>query len=1076
MSIEDVDYMKKNSYKENYTFLVDSRLRDKNLYPEPNEYVINFEIPFKNVFGIEILDITIPKTMYNIDVNTNNFILYFNSNIDPLISYDNNVIGKKWETITEYDNKIELENTNNRHLLEKNINKLNANIITELEDDNIKIDNLNTINYIKTLNQTEWIKHDFVNTCNIINDYNDISYFKYISSNIYFDSNILNYYMYNIEYDEFIATLNYNNISNIYCINNNTSNKTDIFDNKLGLIWENIGINKPLNLIEIINSNLSNEIDKRNNVNHSNYYDNYSYINFYEYEISEYIEYNNYIKANDFYYKPVNYINFGCEWIYFTNNIENDYISKITNYILIDNNITKYLGLLHTYNILDIDTYKFNNRELNDINFDLSLLEYDSYVFFNSPFKFFKSDNYIITGFNLKNNINIFNKLENYVNNISADNIDIREILTYEELNIYIEETVIKINKKLWYRCKKIESNYYRILDIDNIFHNKLENLYHIEITDNELEIIEKNNLTINRYSYIIVNNNYYKPYIEYIFDNYSDKYFNFNNILWKPVTLYYKSKGNWISNKSLNNIIINNNFNSNITHNLSYNDLDFNLFPSGNNWQHINKNDKYIEYINYNISNNLEKTLLYSIDKINAVIHSNITVESYIKQDDKIYFPTKNILLWTYSNIDESSLISSNNVSESYNLIDIENKYLNINITDIDNLHYLNYIKINTINNNLLYYIPKYNNIVSDTFISVNNKYYKFQPEYIYKPLIEYKTPTDVYDLNNTDDYNAFLNKKFEKIVINIEKGNYTLNKLIVAINNKFSVINEKYNYLNLNLNCTGASDPIDLTNILKFTSDRKIIFDMNNSTIDEILGFYSITNKNNINYQYININNNNLYNKFFHSIYDTNEYIIAPGMVNLLGTKYIILKSPEIEDHLYGSFSYTKNTLGLGKIKLTSSGLNEEKNTFYKLKLKEFHPIGKLSKMTFKFVDYNNELYNFRGINHDMIIAIHYYSAVQTNYLNKSIINPEYNMNFIDYKYNKPLNNDDDDDDASYNIYKKKEEVYNRSIFDNGYDVNRETDNETSDNETSDNETSDNDSSDNETSDNETSDNNIY
>ena len=66
----------------------------------------------------------------------------------------------------------------------------------------------------------------------------------------------------------------------------------------------------------------------------------------------------------------------------------------------------------------------------------------------------------------------------------------------------------------------------------------------------------------------------------------------------------------------------------------------------------------------------------------------------------------------------------------------------------------------------------------------------------------------------------------------------------------------------------------------------------------------------------------------------------------------------------------------------------------------------------MTFKFVDYNNELYNFRGINHDMIIAIHYYSAVQTNYLNKSIINPEYNMNFIDYNYNKPLNNDDDDD----------------------------------------------------------------
>ena len=94
MSIEDVEFMKKHSLKQNYTFIIDSRFRNKEVYPEPNNYQITFDQPFKNVFGIEILDITIPKTMYNIDVNTNNFILYFNSNIDPLISYDNNVIGK----------------------------------------------------------------------------------------------------------------------------------------------------------------------------------------------------------------------------------------------------------------------------------------------------------------------------------------------------------------------------------------------------------------------------------------------------------------------------------------------------------------------------------------------------------------------------------------------------------------------------------------------------------------------------------------------------------------------------------------------------------------------------------------------------------------------------------------------------------------------------------------------------------------------------------------------------------------------------------------------------------------------
>ena len=71
MSIEDVDYMKQNSLKENYTFIIDSRNRNHSEYPEPNNYVMNFDIPFKNVFGIEILDVTIPKTMYNVDIDSN---------------------------------------------------------------------------------------------------------------------------------------------------------------------------------------------------------------------------------------------------------------------------------------------------------------------------------------------------------------------------------------------------------------------------------------------------------------------------------------------------------------------------------------------------------------------------------------------------------------------------------------------------------------------------------------------------------------------------------------------------------------------------------------------------------------------------------------------------------------------------------------------------------------------------------------------------------------------------------------------------------------------------------------------
>ena len=67
MSIEDINYLKNNSIKQHYTFLIDSADRDRDKYPNPNKYTIDFTVPFKNVIGMEIIDSSIPRTMYNID-------------------------------------------------------------------------------------------------------------------------------------------------------------------------------------------------------------------------------------------------------------------------------------------------------------------------------------------------------------------------------------------------------------------------------------------------------------------------------------------------------------------------------------------------------------------------------------------------------------------------------------------------------------------------------------------------------------------------------------------------------------------------------------------------------------------------------------------------------------------------------------------------------------------------------------------------------------------------------------------------------------------------------------------------
>lgn len=73
--IDDVDFLLKNSTEQSVTVYVDSGLRNKLYYPYPNSYTITFEQPIKNVFGFEILDGSIPNSMYNVDIYNNDFYL-----------------------------------------------------------------------------------------------------------------------------------------------------------------------------------------------------------------------------------------------------------------------------------------------------------------------------------------------------------------------------------------------------------------------------------------------------------------------------------------------------------------------------------------------------------------------------------------------------------------------------------------------------------------------------------------------------------------------------------------------------------------------------------------------------------------------------------------------------------------------------------------------------------------------------------------------------------------------------------------------------------------------------------------
>lgn len=286
----------------------------------------------------------------------------------------------------------------------------------------------------------------------------------------------------------------------------------------------------------------------------------------------------------------------------------------------------------------------------------------------------------------------------------------------------------------------------------------------------------------------------------------------------------------------------------------------------------------------------------------------------------------------------------------------------------------------------------------------------------------------------------NAGINKDiyylnlFNKIVI--MPGDYTIKTFFT-----------NYDELNdFEIGFKEHSDPSELTNLIDIYSKKPFILDMNRSTISENLGFDLYANSvTNGRYTYKNIykNNTNMI-KFFHSITNDNPVkefndgfvdiykIVSPGIVYFIGNKYIIMRCPEIEAHLYRSLSYSKYTLGLAKFRVDNVGINNEKLSITKLPVREFHPIGKLSKMTLKFETNTGSPYDFKGVNHNIVFAIYYYEPTQLEKPKNSLLNPEYKMNYLEYQYRQEeIEGDSDDDDEDFSrdnidLYKENEELY--------------------------------------------------
>ena len=167
----------------------------------------------------------------------------------------------------------------------------------------------------------------------------------------------------------------------------------------------------------------------------------------------------------------------------------------------------------------------------------------------------------------------------------------------------------------------------------------------------------------------------------------------------------------------------------------------------------------------------------------------------------------------------------------------------------------------------------------------------------------------------------------------------------------------------------------------------------------------------------------------------------ITAPGMINLAAENYVLLRCDEIENHLRGSYNTEKYTPGLGVLNIGVHGYAESKNDFFSVKYKEFHPIGRLTKMSFRFERKSDrKLYDFKHIDLHFLLSIKFFRPSAKASFERSILNPEYDSNFISYinntnEYEEPSSDEEDDlsDSEDYaRSFNERENYLMRSMGD--------------------------------------------
>ena len=275
----------------------------------------------------------------------------------------------------------------------------------------------------------------------------------------------------------------------------------------------------------------------------------------------------------------------------------------------------------------------------------------------------------------------------------------------------------------------------------------------------------------------------------------------------------------------------------------------------------------------------------------------------------------------------------------------------------------------------------------------------------------------------------------------VRIEPGNYDAPSLVKALNyampdDPLGETGEKL----VMLGTPSALFPEDSPDFMQFngesifTSRRPFWFDMESSGMCDVLGFSELAeDAEEERYSRLRLGENR---KVFGSVpppevLEEEEIktwrIRPPGVINLNGIRFVILRCPQIED-ASPSQSGHANSAGVGLFKIYDQTLAHLRFDFVTFSNSDFHPIGKLSRLHLRFERRGGELYDFKGVDFHIMLVLRFLEPSRPNFTSSEMLkpdlgrgvrhlNPDYDPDVLRYmsRVGQELDESDTDSDMS-------------------------------------------------------------